>query len=131
MRSEFVHEGRRVDELGLASDFTQPVTDTAEVGRTIIAEFGEASRTLMKGCGRGWQRMQDQTDEVIGYARREPVTAMTAAASVGFLIGLAVLAIGSRASTGGRSAWLPQLNSGRSFLGRRAGLGWRGLLGHS
>jgi hypothetical protein len=127
----FADVGHRVDELGLASDITHAVTGTGEAGRTIAAEFGEAYGTFMRGCGRGWQRMQDQTDEVIGYARREPVTAMTAAAGVGFLVGLAALAIGSRASTGGGRAWLPRLNSRRSFLARRAGSGWRGLLGHS
>jgi len=127
----FADVGHRVDELGPASDITHAVTATGEAGRTIAAEFGEAYGTFMRGCGRGWQRMQDQTDEVIGYARREPVTAMTAAAGVGFLVGLAALAIGSRASTGGGRAWLPRLNSRRSFLARRAGSGWRGLLGHS
>jgi hypothetical protein len=131
MEEKFANVGHRVEPdhgLGLVPDLAPSATGT---GRTIGAEFGEAYRALMKGCGRGWQRMQNQTDEVIGYARKEPVTAMTAAASVGFLVGLAALAIGSRASTGGGRAWLPQLNSRRSFLGRRAGSGWRGLLGQS
>jgi hypothetical protein len=131
MGREFADVGHRVDERGLATDINHAVTGTGQVGRTIGAEFSEAYRFLMRGCGRGWQRMQNQTDEVIGYARREPMTAMTAAASVGFLVGLAALALGSRASSGGGRAWLPQLNSRRSFLGRRAGSGWRGLLGHS
>lgn len=132
MEMKFADVGHRVDELGLVSDITHAATGTGETGRTIGAEFDEAYRALVRGCGRGWQRMQNQTDEVIGYARKEPVTAMTAAASVGFLVGLAVLAMGSRASsTGGGRAWLPQLSSRRSFFGRRAGSGWRGLLGHS
>jgi hypothetical protein len=131
MGREFADVGHRVDERGLVSDITRTVTGTGEVGRTMGAEFGQAYRALVRGCGRGWQRMQNQTDEVIGYARKEPVTAMTAAASVGFLVGLAALAIGSRARTGRGRAWLPQLKSRRSFLSRRAGSGWRGLLGQS
>ena len=129
MERKFADVGHRVEtERGLVSDITHDATGTGDVGRTIGAEFGEAYQALKKGCGRGWQRMQNQTGEVIGYARREPVTAMTAAASFGFLVGLAALAIGSRAGTGGGRAWLPQLNSRRSFLSRRAGSGWRGLL---
>ena len=132
MESKFANAGHRVEpDRGLVPDIARAATGTGEVGRTIGAEFGEAYRALIRGCGSGWQRMQNQTDELIGYARKEPVTAMTAAASVGFLVGLAALAIGSRATTGGGRAWLPQLNSRRSFLGKRAGSGWRGLLGHS
>jgi hypothetical protein len=132
MERKFADAGHRVEtEPGRGSDITHTARGTGEVGRTIGAEFGEAYQALKQGCGRGWQRMQDQTDEVIAYARKEPVTAVTAAASFGFLIGLAALAIGSRAGTGGGRAWLPQLTSRRSFLGRRAGSGWRGLLRHS
>ena len=131
MGREFADVGHRVDELGLGSDINRAVTGTGEVGRTLGAEFGEAYRALVRGCGRSWQRMQNRTDDVIGYARKEPVTAIAAAASVGFLVGLAALAIGSRPSTGRGRAWLPQLKSGRSFLSSRAGSGWRGLLRHS
>lgn len=129
MERKFADIGHRVEtEPGLVSDITHA---TGEAGRTIGGEFGEAYQALKKGCRRGWQRMQDQTDEVIAYARREPVTAMTAAASFGFLVGLAALALGSRAGTGGGRTWLPQSSSRRSFLGRRrVGSGWRGLLRH-
>lgn len=118
MDRKFVDVGHRVEtEPGLVSDITHAVTGTGEVGRTVRAELGEA-------CGRGWQRMLDETDEVIAHARREPLIAMTAAASFGFLLGLAAMAIGSRGDTGGGRAW-------RSFLGRRTGSGWRGLLRHA
>jgi hypothetical protein len=130
MERKFADVGHRV-ETGLVSDITHAVTGTEEVGRTMGAEFGEAYQALKNGCGRGWQRVQDQTDEIIAHARREPVIAMTAAASFGFLLGLAAMAIGSRGGTGGGRAWLPELNSRRSFLGRRTGSGWRGLLRHS
>jgi hypothetical protein len=132
MERKFADVGHRVEtEPGLVSDITHAATGTGEVGRTIGAEFGEAYQALKKAAAAVGNGMQDQTDEVIAYARREPVTAMTAAASFGFLVGLAALAIGSRAGTGGGRAWLPQLNSRRSFLGRWAGSGWRGLLRHS
>lgn len=132
MERKFANVGPHVEpDPGLVPNITHAATDTELHTNDPSDLFGEASRALKKGCGRGWERVQKQTDEVISYARKEPVTAMTAAASVGFLVGLAVLAIGSRASSGGGRAWLPQLNSRRSFLGRRAGSGWRGLLGHS
>jgi ElaB/YqjD/DUF883 family membrane-anchored ribosome-binding protein len=130
MERKFPDVGHRV-EPGLASDITLAATGTGEVGRTIGEECGEAYQALKKAATAVGNGMQKQTDEVIAYARREPVTAITAAASFGFLVGLAALAIGSRAGTGGGRAWLPQLNPRRSFLGRRAGSGWPGLLRHS
>lgn len=132
MERKFVDVGHRVEtEPGLVSDITHAATGTGEAGRTIGAEFGEAYQALKKAAAAVGNGMQDQTDEVIAYARREPVTALTAAASFGFLAGLA-LAIGSRAGTGGGRAWLPQLNSRRrSFLGRRTGSGWGAFLRHS
>jgi hypothetical protein len=84
-----------------------------------MVEFGSLSP---RGCGRSWQRMQ--TKRIGRYARK--ARNGDDGASVGFLVGLAALAIGSRASTGRERAWLPQLKSRRSFLGRRAGSGWRG-----
>ena len=127
MERKFADIGHRLEtEPGLVSDITHT---TEEAGRTVGGEFGEAYQALKNGCSRGWQRMQEQTDKVIAYARREPVSAMTAAASFGFLVGLAALAIGSRAGTGSGRAWLPQSSSRRSLLGRRrAASGWRGLL---
>lgn len=116
MERKFADVGHRV-EIGPVSDITHAVTGPEEGGRTMGAELGEA-------CGRGWQRVQAQTHEVITQARKEPVIAMTVAASFGFLLGLAAMAIGSRGGSGGGRAW-------RSFLGRRTGSGWRGLLGHS
>ncbi len=124
MERKLVDVGHRVEtEPGVASDITHAVAGTGEVGRTMGAEFGEAYQALKNGCGRGWQRMQDQTDEVIAHARKEPVIAMTAAASFGFLLGLAAMAIGSRGGAGGGRSW-------QSFLGRRNTPGWRGVLRH-
>jgi ElaB/YqjD/DUF883 family membrane-anchored ribosome-binding protein len=129
MERKFADVGHRVEtEPGLVSDITHAATGTGEVGRTIGAEFGEAYQALKKAAAAVGNGMQDQTDEVIAYARREPATALTAAAGVGFLVGL-VLAIGSRPGAGDSRAWLPQLNSRRrSFLGRRTGSGWREFL---
>jgi hypothetical protein len=132
MERKLVDVGHRVEtEPGVVSDITHAVAGTGEVGRTMGAEFGEAYQALKNGCGRGWQRVQNQTDEVIAHARKEPVIAMTAAASFGFLLGLAAMAISSRGGTGGGRSWLPELHSRRSFLGRRTGSGWWGLLRHS
>ena len=134
MERKFADVGHRVEtqpEPGLVSNITHAASGSGEVGRAVGAELGEALQALKKAATAVGNGMQDQTNEVIAYARREPVTAMTAAASFGFLVGLAALAIGSRAGTGGGRAWLPQLNSRRSFLGRRAGSGWRGLMRHS
>jgi hypothetical protein len=129
MERNLVDGGHRVE--------TQPVsairhagTGSGEVGRIVDADakgrdaLQAALKQAAAAVGNG---IQDRRDEVIAYARREPVAALTAAAGFGFLVGLA-LAIGSRAGTGGGKAWLPQLNSRRSFLGRRAGSGWRGFL---
>jgi hypothetical protein len=126
MERKFADIGHRLEtEPGLVSDITHT---TGEAGRT-VGGFGEAYQALKKGCSRGWQRMQAQTDEAIAYARREPVTAMTAAASFGFLVGLAALALGSRPGNGGGRTWLPRSTSRGSFFGRRRGAsGWRGLL---
>lgn len=55
------------------------------------------------------------------------MTALTAAVGFGFVVGLA-LAIGSRTGTSDRRAWLPQLKSRGSLLGRRTGSAWRGFL---
>lgn len=130
MERKFVDVGHRVETQpgpGLVSDITHAATGSGEAGRTVGAELGEAFQALKKASGAVGNGIQDRRDEVIAYARREPVAALTAAAGFGFLAGLA-LAIGSRAGTGDGSAWLPQLKSRRSFLGRRTGSGWRGFL---
>jgi hypothetical protein len=61
MERKFADVGHRVEtERGMVSDITHDATRTGEVGRTIGAEFGEAYQALKKGCGRGWQRVQDR-----------------------------------------------------------------------
>ncbi len=124
MERKLVDVGHRVEtqpESGLISDITHAATDSEAVGRIVGAA---ALKKAAAAVGNG---IQDRRDEVIAYARREPAAALTAAAGFGVLVGLA-LAIGSRTGTGGGRSWLPQLNSRRSFLGRRPGSGWRGFL---
>jgi len=124
MERKLVDVGHRLEtqpESGLISDITHAATDSEAVGRIVGAA---ALKKAAAAVGNG---MQDRRDEVIAYARREPAAALTAAAGFGVLVGLA-LAIGSRTGTGGGRSWLPQLNSRRSFLGRRPGSGWRGFL---
>ena len=125
--------GHRVETQpgsGLVSDITHTATGSGKVGRILDADAkgSEALHAALKkaaaAVGNG---IQDRRDEVVAYARREPVAALTAAVGLGFLIGLAV-AIGLRPGAGGGRAWLPQLNSRRSFLGRRTGSGWREFL---
>ena len=131
MERKLVDVGHRVEtqlEPGLASDLTRTATASGE-GEGIVTGARDALQSALKKTasvvGNG---IQERSDEVIAYARREPVAALTAAAGIGFLIGL-VLAIGSRPGASGGRAWLPQLNSRqKSFLGRRKGSGWREFL---
>ena len=124
MERKLVDVGHRVEpESGLVSDVTHVAAGNEEVGRT------DALQTALKkaaaSIGNG---LHEGSDEVIAFARREPVTALTAAAGLGFVVGFA-LAMGSRSGAGRERAWLPQLRSSRtSFLGRRTGSGWRGFL---
>jgi hypothetical protein len=131
MERKLVETGHRVElESGRASDITHAPGNPE--GSTVGAELVKGSEALQAavkkaataiGCG-----IQDGRDEVIAYARREPVAALTAAAGVGVLLGLAI-AMGSRSAAGSGSAWLPQLNSRRtSLFARRSGSGWRGIL---
>jgi hypothetical protein len=115
---------------GLVSDATHTATGSKEVGRIADADpkgSDGLEAALKKAAGAVRSGLQDRLDEVIGYARREPVAALTAAAVFGFLVGLA-LATGSRPGAGGGRAWMTQLNAGRNFLGRRTGSDWRGFL---
>lgn len=116
------HRAGTQPESGSVCDITRPA------GRGGIeqgsAPFQGAVRKAAVAIGDG---IQHRRDEVIAYARREPVSALTAAAGVGLLLGLGV-AIGSRAATGAKGSWLPRLNSRRSFLARPAGQAWRRLL---
>ena len=131
MERKLVDVGHQVEtEPGLISDITHATPGCGEVGRIVGADAksGEALRSALRQAGAAFRNeIEDRWDEVIAYTRKEPMAALTAAAGLGFLVGLA-LAIGSRAGTGGRRGWLPQLAARRSFLGRRTRSGWRGLL---
>ena len=133
MERMLVDGGHRFEtqpESGLVCDITHAAPGSGAVGRIVGADAkgrDALQAALKKAAAAVGNGIQDRRDEAIAYARREPVAALTAAAGFGVLVGLA-LAIGSRAGTGGGRAWLPQLNSRRSFLGRRTGSGWRGFL---
>jgi len=133
MERMLVDGGHRFEtqpESGLVCDITHAAPGSGAVGRIVDANAkgrDALQAALKKAAAAVGNGIQDRRDEAIAYARREPVAALTAAAGFGVLVGLA-LAIGSRAGTGGGRAWLPQLNSRRSFLGRRTGSGWRGFL---
>ena len=118
---------RRVEtrpESGLLSGITHAATGDREAGMTVGAEFEAFQAALKKAAAAMSNGIQEGREEVIAYARREPMAALAAAAGLGFVIGLA-LAIGSRANAGGERAWLPQTNLS---LGTRTGTGWRGFL---
>ena len=131
MDRKLVDVGHQVEtEPGLISDITHAAPGCGEVGRIVGAgaQSAEALRSALRKAGVAFRNdIEDRWDEVIAYTRKEPLAALTAAAGFGVLIGLA-LVLGSRAGAGGREGWLPQLAARRSFLGRRARSGWRGLL---
>jgi hypothetical protein len=119
---------RKLAETGY-SDITH-APGTVEVGKTVRADLARSSDALQAACKKAATAIgtgfQDGKDEVIAYARREPVAALTAAAGFGLFIGL-VIAMGSRSAARSGGAWLPQLQSRRSSLfGRRSSSGWRG-----
>ena len=129
MDRTFVDVGHRVETSAGSDqvvDITRPASSRGEVGGTVGAELAR-SRDALQGalsqaaCAIG-HGIKDRTDGVIAYTRREPVNALTVAAGVGMLAGLCV-AIGSRGAAGGKGDWLSL-----SFLGRRAGPGWRRFL---
>ena len=68
--------------------------------------------------------VQDRADEVIAYTRREPATALTMAAAVGVLVGLA-MAIGGFSGKG----WLAPRNRKQNVMARLTGLRWTGFHG--
>jgi hypothetical protein len=121
MERKFVDVGHQGEtEPGLISNLTHAAPGGE--GRS------EGSLVRARKAGAAFRNeIESRWDQVIAYTRKEPTAALTAAAGLGFLVGLA-LAIGSRAGTGGRRGWLPQLAARRSFLGRPTRSGWRGLL---
>ena len=101
-----------------------------DTGHRVETEVGTelAALKLKKAATAVANGIQDGRDELIAYTRKEPMAALTAAAGLGILVGFA-LTMGSRSGAERPRPWLPQLGSRRtSFLGRRAGSGWRGLL---
>src|SRR6266478_1966706 len=124
--------GHRVETqpgCGLISDITHAAPGRGEGGKIGADAKGRdtVQASLQKAAAAVGNGIHARTNEVIAYARREPVGALTVATGVGLLVGLC-LAMGSQATTGGKSDRLSQLNSRRSFLGRRTGSGWRRLL---
>lgn len=98
-----------------------------DVGHRVELESGMISDMKTAACAFG-SELRDRRDQVLDYTRREPEAALTAAATFGILVGLA-LALSSRSSSASGNAWLPQLGSRRSRFGKRSGSSWRGLLG--
>jgi hypothetical protein len=133
MDRKLVDVGHRVEaqeDGGLVSDVTHSTSGSRwneGSARAAAAGGGDALQALKKAAAAVGTGVQDRTDEVVAYARREPVAALMAAAGLGFLAGVA-LAIAARGGDDERS-WLPQLNARRTFLARRTGSGWRGVLG--
>ena len=131
MERKFGDVGNRVEtppESGLLSGVTHAATGDTEAGTTFGAELAKGSEAFQAAVKKAAAAMsngiQEGREEVITYARREPLAALAAAAGLGFVIGLA-LAIGSRGSSGGEKAWLPQTNLS---LGKRTRTGWGGFL---
>jgi ElaB/YqjD/DUF883 family membrane-anchored ribosome-binding protein len=129
MDRTFVDVGHRVETSPGSDhvvDITRPASSRGEVGGTVGAELAKSREALQgalsQAAGAIGQGIKDRTDGVIAYARREPVSALGVAAGVGMLVGLCV-AIGSRGAAGGKGHGLSL-----SFLGRRAGPGWRRFL---
>jgi len=121
MDRTFVDVGRRVETStgsDQVADITRPLgTVGAELVKSREALQGALSQAAC-AIGNG---IKDRTDGVIAYTRREPVSALTAAAGLGLFVGLCV-AIGSRGTARGTGDFP------LSFLGRRAAPGWRRLL---
>src|SRR4030095_13653551 len=127
MERKFHDVGHRVETQpgsGWVSDITHAATDSGEAGRIVgpdatgrdafQAALKKASAVVANG-------IRDRRDDVIAYARREPVAALTAATGFGFLVGL-TLAIGSRADAGGRGL-LPPPKLRKHTPGRRRAAG--------
>ena len=129
MDRTFVDVGHRVETspgLDQVVDINRQAGSSREVGGTVGAELARSREALQgalsQAAGAIGHGIKDGTDGVIAYVRKEPVTALTAAAGIGMLLGVC-LAIGSRGAAGGNGDWLSL-----SFLGRRARPRWWRLL---
>ena len=124
MERKLVEVGHRVEAqpgCGLIPDITHTIPGR---GGGKIGADAKGRDTVQSSLQRAvvavGNGIHDRMNEVIAYARREPV-------GVGLLVGLC-LAVGSRATTGAKRDWRFQLNSRRGLLGRRTRSGWRRLL---
>ena len=124
MERKLVEVGHRVEAqpgCGLIPDITHTIPGRG--GGKIGADAkgrDTAQSSLQQAAVAVGNGIHDRMNEVIAYARREPV-------GVGLLVGLC-LAVGSRATTGAKRDRRFQLNSRRGLLGRRTRSGWRRLL---
>ena len=115
MERKLVEVGHRVEAqpgCGLIPDITHAIPGRGS------GEFGAAAKgrdtvqsSLQRAVAAVGNGIHDRMNEVIAYARREPVV-------VGLLVGLC-LVMGSRATTGAKRD--------RGLLGRRTRSGWRRL----
>jgi hypothetical protein len=115
MERTFVDMGHRAGthpDSGSVCDITRPAGrgGDLEKGRELLQ--GAVKRAAF-AIGDG---IQHRTDEVIAYTRRQPVSALTAAAGVGLIVGLGV-AMGRR----------PRPSSRLGFFGRPTQQSWRTL----
>jgi hypothetical protein len=117
MERKLVDVGHRVEaptDAGLVSDITHsagagPATERSAGSGGMDGDALHSLRRAATAVGNG---VQDRRDEVVAYARKEPLAALTVAAGLGFLVGLTV-AIASRGGSAAERSWLP---------------GWRRLL---
>lgn len=113
MERTFVDTGHRLGtqpESGSVCDITRPA------GRGGDLEKGHElfQRAVKRAAVAISDGIQHRTAEAIAYTRRQPVSALTAAAGVGLIVGLGV-AMG----------WRPRPSSRLSFFGRPAPQSWR------
>lgn len=97
----------------------QPTRDEIrEANRGLHAgeSLQDAMRSAVVSVSHG---VQDGTDQVIAYTRREPTSALTMAFTLGFLVGLSV-AIGGVAA-----GWFVEQKPKRNFMSRLADLSSR------
>ena len=133
MDRKLVDVGHRVEtqaDPGPVADITHSTAHSQGIERSAGPDTvgGDALQALKKAAAAVGNGVQDRREEVIAYARREPVAALTAAAGLGFLVGLA-LAMASRSGSDDERNWRPRFASRRTVFGRRPGSGWRGVLG--
>ena len=115
MERTFVDTGYRAGarpESGSVCDITRRAGRGGDLdkGREL---FRDAVKRTAFAIGGG---IQHRADEAIAYTRRQPVSALTAAAGVGLLVGIGV-AMG----------WRPRPSSRLSVFGRPAPQSWRTL----